>query len=582
MTASAWSPNSKTVSQANATGLIKSELQTATDGQRNFVLQTFAFAVGTGSSFVYRNGLALVRNLDYVEIDGSTISLSTGSVAGDKILILGYVGITGSATTDAILRADLLAASGSNIVNYQLTATASVVRSIYSKLSDVVSVKDFGAVGNGSHDDTANIQAAIDAIFAVGGGTVYFPRGIYKISGITTHTSVELVGEAGAYQPDSTSGTQLKLTGNNIAGIKGTTTLRTGIRNMRIDGSALTGTANHGIFLDGVWEARIQSVTVYGITPAKGYECKLTTGPTLPSFGAQHNIIDGCEFPDGILRFEGKGPSDQVTTTEVRTCRGFQYEGQHAQITFINATAEGWTTGSGFNLYGSGNSMLIHCDIEGNGAVGITQADTHLVTAMGTIWVGYTGAQRVSGILTPPEANVQSTVVAGSYFADRIADSDNNATYTKIRTKVTNTAGGSQTGHHEIVRKINGVDTVTKELRDFYELQHSFNCNNVAAAVLTLGITAGGPIRIEVTATGVEPGNVPFSHTRCAVISNNFGTLLITQFDENKTAGGYAGVLSFTASGANANVNFNYTSATVSAVDFFIVIKGKLGSYTKN
>lgn len=47
-------------------------------------------------------------------------------------------------------------------------------------------VIEYGAVGDDSNNDTTAIQAAIDAAEAAGGGSVFFPRGVYKINAVLT------------------------------------------------------------------------------------------------------------------------------------------------------------------------------------------------------------------------------------------------------------------------------------------------------------------------------------------------------------------------------------------------------------
>ena len=49
--------------------------------------------------------------------------------------------------------------------------------------SDIHSVCDFGARGDGKTDDTAAFQKALDTVAQAGGGVVYAPRGNYFFSG---------------------------------------------------------------------------------------------------------------------------------------------------------------------------------------------------------------------------------------------------------------------------------------------------------------------------------------------------------------------------------------------------------------
>jgi polygalacturonase len=70
-----------------------------------------------------------------------------------------------------------------NFKNGGVLPTGAATRSIDSKLQDVVSVKDFGAVSDGVTDDTA---AFTNAWAASNPKAVLVPAGSYKITGTVT------------------------------------------------------------------------------------------------------------------------------------------------------------------------------------------------------------------------------------------------------------------------------------------------------------------------------------------------------------------------------------------------------------
>ncbi|MGW5773114.1 glycosyl hydrolase family 28-related protein [Streptomyces longwoodensis] len=93
-------------------------------------------------------------------------------------------------------------------------------------------VKNYGAAGDGVADDTAAIQSAIDACRTAGGGTVFLPRGTYKISAaLTTYSKIAIEGDGDLV-------TTIYQTNITADGIKGDTIWQVSIRNLRLRGPA--------------------------------------------------------------------------------------------------------------------------------------------------------------------------------------------------------------------------------------------------------------------------------------------------------------------------------------------------------
>jgi hypothetical protein len=84
------------------------------------------------------------------------------------------------------------------------TVASMTVAAIITKLTAVTAgtynVKDYGALGDGSTDDTTAIAAAITAANAAGGGRVKFPAGTYITTTQTIYPKVHYVGDG----PDAT------------------------------------------------------------------------------------------------------------------------------------------------------------------------------------------------------------------------------------------------------------------------------------------------------------------------------------------------------------------------------------------
>ena len=102
--------------------------------------------------------------------------------------------------------------------SFAFAATGSpTARTMPDRLAEIKNVKDFGARGNGSTDDTAAIQAAVNWTGGAHRGTVHFPLGTYRITApITFPTNpinIRFLGEPGATITGNFADALLKRTG---------------------------------------------------------------------------------------------------------------------------------------------------------------------------------------------------------------------------------------------------------------------------------------------------------------------------------------------------------------------------------
>jgi hypothetical protein len=140
----------------------------------------WTYAAGTTTpQTTYTSSSGNIAHNNYITLD------SAGRVPGGEIWLTAGVSYKFALYTSADVLigtydnvsgiSDVILPISSSSVTYLPAGTGAVLTTVQAKLRQYVSVKDFGAVGNGVTDDTAAIQAAINSTAQA----IYFPQGTY-------------------------------------------------------------------------------------------------------------------------------------------------------------------------------------------------------------------------------------------------------------------------------------------------------------------------------------------------------------------------------------------------------------------
>ena len=179
----------------------------------------------------------------------------------------GATGATGSTGPTGPVNTDASALATGTVADARLpvSAQAATLSSTFARVGPRrifidVTAAPYNATGNGSTDDTAAIQSAINAVDASFGGTVYFPPGQYQISATLTvaASEVKLLGSGG-------NGSRISVTANVDAISFAAGLSRCAIRDLWI-GSFTTRSAGWAIKINGSSGTQSAYLDMQGVT----------------------------------------------------------------------------------------------------------------------------------------------------------------------------------------------------------------------------------------------------------------------------------------------------------------------------
>lgn len=194
-------------------------------------------------------------------------------------------------------------------------------------------VKRYGATGDSETDDSAAVQAAIDAA-AVTGGIVFFPPGNYKIAtALAQKSSIELRGSGPGTILTGAAADQAVIQNADL--VNGNTDLR--ISGLKIVGGGGTGSTGHAINWSKVTRGQIDRVQASNMS---GYGVRLLTCSSV----TLRDILAAASTNSGGI----------AVANSSATCSDIQMEN-------VRSVSHVGAGGYGFYIDGVSQLRMVHC-----------------------------------------------------------------------------------------------------------------------------------------------------------------------------------------------------------------------------
>lgn len=359
-----------------------------------------------------------------------------------------------------------------------------------------VNVKDFGAVGNGTTDDTAAIQAAHDSIVASGqSGTLLIQPGTYKCTaGLTVNVSfVSVLGESAVLNFSTmTSGSAITFIGSSSNAYAGNPYYNADkyISNLTLIGNGFGGS---------VIGFRFYSATEPGPSHFKVYNCNISQFGTGISIDANSYLLSFFGTDVWICGTAVDIPSATNSGERIlfsgcalfNSNYGITCESAIADIHYTGGSVDGMA--NAYFQLSAGNLYVTDAHIEGNFGPSYPTARVFYVpsSASGTLFATFESCDFiVKGARSNPAFDMQHTCYFTLNGSDITCDTNSSVTV------VSNTGAGGMTTINSLFNAADANFTIGAN--DYW-----WASSNLSTIYTDKNITSAGALTLTTLGTGI-------------------------------------------------------------------------------
>lgn len=280
-------------------------------------------------------------------------------------------------------------------------------------LAGYVTPQDYGATGNGTTDDTAAFQNALNAVVAAGGGTLFVPAATYLITPPSTTTAALSVGSSGGVNGVKIVGASRKATvlkkatAGPLLSLSGTATDPTGATHTRycsLEDISLFGNSLAGSLLQLYYA---DNITVRDVYMSNSADVAISCVELWDS--RFFNLtVESCTGSAGSTTQPNVMVSNSLASS------GFGYSGNNCNdLAFVGCRFEGFGTGALFVQQGTNNTnnpnnvFVTDCKMESS----VIQGGPHLKADASCIGITVNGLYCFSGGFAAGYSTAQNVIV---------------------------------------------------------------------------------------------------------------------------------------------------------------------------